>query len=676
MGLVSVKVKPGVDVESTPTLNEAGWAVSNLVRFKDGMVQKLGGWARFYSGTIGSPIRHMHSWQDLSGVSHLALGATTSLNVVTSGSAQVITPQTITNNPAVAFSTTNGSPTVTITDASSNAGQFDVVQIRTQVSVGGIVLYGVYPVAGVISSTQFTITAASNATAPVTAGGAVPSYATTVNTPNVSVTLANHGLTVGSSFAVAVPTTVGGLTLSGLYTVAIVTSSSVFVINAANSATSTASASENAGNVRLTYYIAVGAPSVGSGWGSIGGWGGGGWGQGQTGSPRTGTAISATDWTFDNAGDTLLSCPAGGPIYAWSPLGGFTTANILANAPPANSGIFLSMPQQILVAYGAATLGIQDPLLVRWSDVSNFNLWIAASGNQAGSYRLPTGSYIVGGIQGPQQGLIWTDVGVWAMQYIGYPGVFGFNEIAKGCGLMAKHAAGVLGSDVFWLSQTQFFVMSGGSSPQPVPCTVWDFLFQNLNTAYTGNIRCAVNSRFNEVTWYFPSTASVSGENDAYVKLTRTPNGILWDYGYLARSAWIDQGVLGPPIGATATGIVYQHEVANDADGAALNAYIQTGYFMIAEGTQFTFVDWMLPDFKFGFNGQPQNATLLVTLYAADYPSATPRTYGPFTITAASTFISQRIRGRQLAMRVESQDIGTWWRLGNLRYRGAADGRR
>lgn len=676
MALVSVKIAPGVDVERTPTLNESGWAASNLIRFKDGMVQKYGGWSRYFGGTIGSAIRALHAWQDLSGVSHLAIGSTGSLNVVTSGSSQDITPQTITTNPAVNFATTNGSNTVTIVDAGSNLGQFDIIQIKTQVSIGGIVLYGLYPVQGVISSTSYTINAASAATATVAApGGAVPSYATTINTPNVSVTLNNHGLTVGSSFAVAVPTTVGGITLTGLYTVALVTSANVFVINAANSASSTASASENGGNARFVYYVAVGAPLVGSGYGSVGGWGGGGWGVGTTGTPRTGTPITATDWTFDNAGDTLLACPTGGGIYTWAPQGGFTTANILVNAPPANAGIFLAMPQQILVAYGAATLGIQDPLLVKWSDVSNFSIWTAASGNQAGSFRLPTGSYIVGGLQAPQQALLWTDIGCWAMQYIGYPGVFGFNEIGKGCGLMAKHAAGVLGSDVYWLSQTQFYGMTGGSSPQQLPCTVWDFLFQNLNLAFKDNIRCAPNARFNEVVWFFPTAAS-AGENDAYVKLTRTPQGIVWDYGFLNRSAWIDQGVLGPPIGATATGIVYQHEVGNDADGVAMNPSIQTGYFMISEGTQFTFIDWMLPDFKFGQQGQPRNATLKVTLYAADYPNATPRTYGPYTITAASTFISQRIRGRQVSMKIESQDVGTWWRLGNIRYRGAPDGRR
>jgi len=169
------------------------------------------------------------------------------------------------------------------------------------------------------------------------------------------------------------------------------------------------------------------------------------------------------------------------------------------------------------------------------------------------------------------------------------PYIYSFNEIGSGCGMIARKAAAFMGGIGYWMGPAQFFTLSGAGI-QTLPCTVWDVVFQNLNTAIdpvldepnTQKIRVAVNSLFGEITWYYPSTSG-TGEIDSYVKYTEGLG--VWDYGTLGRTAWVDQSVLGPPIGADpVTGLLYQHETSNDADLQAMQPYFQSGYFTLSEG--------------------------------------------------------------------------------------------
>lgn len=669
---VSVKLIPGVNAEQTPALNSAGISTSNLVRFRDGLVEKLGGWQKFFSGQTLSAIRALLGWQDLNNRSYLAIGAEASLSYVSEGDQSDITPQTLTENIPPDFDTSNGSDIVTVNDVGSNVNVYDTVFFATQVSVGGIVLQGAYPVSQSLGVDAYEIIAPADATATVTGGGVVPVFDTTSGLFTVQVTFPDHGKAVGDTAAFLMPTAVGGLTIEGLYTVTGVNSSSVFLINTPLEATSTATVAMNGGDVRIIYYVAVGPPPPGTGYGILG-YGDGGYGTGTPQPPRTGIPITATDWTLDNWGQVLLACPSGGPIYQWSPDAGFRTATMVSTGPTANGGIFIAMPQQILVAWAASTFGVSDPLLVRWSEVSDYSNWVAQSVTQAGSFRIPRGSKIVGGCQGPQQALIWTDLAVWAMQYVGPPTVFGFNEIGTGCGLIGSKAMANLGAATYWMSQKAFFVLQSGGGVREIPCSVWDVVFQNLDTANVGKIRAAPNSQFNEVTWYYPPLGG-NGEPTAYVKYNAASR--IWDYGTLDRTAWIDQSVLGPPIGAGTDGYVYQHETSTDADTAAMMPAMQTGYFALSEGLDLPFVDWVLPDFKFGYFGGSQDATILMTFYVVDYPGDAPRTYGPYAVTRSTPYINTRFRGRLVATRIESQDFGSFWRIGNIRFRVAPDGRR
>lgn len=758
----ALKLIAGVDQNKTPALNEAAISYSNLIRFipdrnNVGLVQKLGGWTQFFTNPIGSVVRTLLAWEDINANSWLGVGAEASLSVINEGGLKTITPQTTTANVAVSFTTTTGSTgnVVTITASGSNLDQYDAVDIQTQVSVGGLILFGAYQVIPV-SSTQFQILATNifgepqYATSAVTTGGSVPSFAFTRGSSTVTVTLADHGLAVGDTFPVLVSLSAGSVTIFGNYIVSSVTSTSAFVINASTAAsaaptltatgngttatltyptsytipvgstivvagvtpggyngTATVTASsagsvsyanattgaqtvagtifvsaakENGGNARYIYYNGIGPLQANSGYG-VGGYGVGGYGSGIAPASGNGTPITTTDWTLDNWGETLLSCPLRGPIYEWSPTANNPIATIIPTAPVVNQGMFVAMPQRQAIAWGSTFNGIEDPLLIRWSDVDDYTSWVGQITNQAGSYRIPKGSRVVQCIQSAQQGLIWTDLGVWAMQYVGQPYVYQFNELGTGCGLIGRKAAASMGGVVYWMGQSQFYMLSG-SGVEPIMCPVWDVIFQDLDTNNLDKIRIAPNSRFNEISWFYPTSGN-GGEINAYVKYNIGLKQ--WDYGTLSRTAWINESVLGPPIGAGilpgGTGnFIVQHETSPDAVNASnqtspILASFQTGYFALTEADVKMFIDQVWPDMKWGYFGGTQNATVQLTFYATDYPGSTPYTYGPYNLTQGTEYITPRFRGRLVSIKVESQDLGSFWRIGNMRYRIQADGK-
>jgi len=388
-------------------------------------------------------------------------------------------------------------------------------------------------------------------------------------------------------------------------------------------------------------------------------------------SQNVSAPLEVNDWSLDNWGGFLMASPTNSGLFYYDTMDGGNHANVVPYAPTVSEGFFVSMPERQIICYGTTFNGIKDPLLVRWTDIGNFTSWVATVSNQAGSFRIPKGSKIVGGMQGPQQGLLWTDTNLWSMQYINLPLVYSFNEIGAGCGLIGRKAMGTMSGIVYWMSQSQFFVLAGGGV-QPLPCPVWDVIFQDIDQDYLSNIRCAPNSRFGEISWYYPTTGS-NGVPTKYVKY----NTLLqqWDFGTLTRTAWIDQGVFGPPIGADDDGIIYQHETSQNAAGAEMDAYVQTGYFALSEGDNMTFLDQVWPDMKWGYYGGSNNANVNITFYAVDYPGQTPRVYGPYNVNQGTEYISPRIRARLISIKIAGSQIDTFWRLGNIRYRLQPDGK-
>ena len=747
----SVQLIPGVNVERTPTLLRTGFSQSSLIRFRDSLVQKYGGWTKFYNFAVSGTPRDLHAWQDLNNNTHLSVGTTTQLGVVSSGNFLDITPQTLTSDFAPSISTTANSPIVEITDPNiANVTVYDSVFFNVPISIGGLILDGLYPIASIIGTSSYTITAATTATTTETnptvtngttaagnnilhfastpawvaagmviadltaptvipagttvlsttgttvvmsanAGGAgvgatdnivftsLPVFTTTSGSSIVSVKLIANGQVAGNVVVFPVTTTGNGVTILGSYDVLSVSDPNTFTIQTGAAATASSSFVMNSGNAELVYYIALGPTQAGTGYG-LGNFGTGvyGFGTGST-SVQTGNRIAVTDWTSDNWGSLSVSCPQGGGIYYWDPAGGFTNASVVSSAPPFNNGIFVSMSEQILVAYGSSVhQGIgwqQEPLLVQWCDVSNFFQWDATAATQAGNFVIPIGSAIKAGAAVSNQNLIWTDLDLWAMAYIGPPDVFGFNKIGAGMGAVSSHAVQQLRGSVYWMGRTNFYNYSSGGA-NAIPCSVWDAVFQNLNLNFLNNIRSMPNTPYNEVGWLYPSAASNSGECDSYVKMNITEPGAPWDYGPIQRSAWIDQTILGMPIGAAPNGFIYQHETTNDADGAPLTASFTTGEFYLAEGEDFAFVDQLLPDFKWSLFAGGASAQIQLTFNVTNYPGDTPVTYGPYTVTQATEYISVRFRGRLMSITVSSADLGSFWRLGSMKYRYAPSGRR
>ena len=415
--------------------------------------------------------------------------------------------------------------------------------------------------------------------------------------------------------------------------------------------------------------------------------------------PPTGTTpVTADDWCMFNFGSILLINPEDGPIFQYDPTTGLSGARLVTAAPSLVHGMFLAMPEQMVVAYGASTQGVQDPMLIAWCDAGNFNTWILNVNNQAGTYRLSRGSKIVGGLQIPMQAMLWTDVGLWLMTYIGYPDVWGFSEIAQECGLIAKKAAGVLGSQVFWMGQDKFWTFMGGQV-QPLPCEVWDAVFQNLNTDLVDLIRCGTDTAFDGIAWFYPSLATrlpgALQENDSFVKFNRTTGE--WDYGTpidiygdgntggVMISDWIDANVFGKPISAMTDPTGAQSQLmwmdsGQDADGQPIHWWIRTGLFLLSEGEDFLFVDRCRPDFRWRKFSSPASpsAQIQITLYAqddSDNPLKPPAVYGPFTVTDSSGPFDPRARGRYFSLKVEGDDLGSFARLGAVKFRFSPDGR-
>lgn len=679
MPFSTLRLRPGVNVELTLSQNEAGYSLTQLVRYRNGLAEKLGGWDKFYQFAVGGVPKALHAWQDINENKYLAVGSTTILASISGGALTDVTPQEYLSDFTPNFDTTISSPNVTVDDSNvSTITAFDSVEFNTPISVGGIILSGLYPVALNLGATTYRIIAAANATASVTNGGVVPQFGTTNGSATVLVTFPNHGLSVGGTINLPIETIVGGVSILGTYAALTVPTANTFTIAASTLATSTTSAFMNGGDAQIVYRIALGPVPSGTGYG-IGTYGSGGYGTGAAPGQQTGTPITTTDWTLDNFGQTLLACPTGGGIYTWTPGTGLLNAQMIGTAPPKNTGMFMATEIEILVAYGSSAeqdIGVDpNPMLVRWSnqgEIYNFDLFAPAGTSQAGQKQLSTGSRIVGGLAGPLNNLLWTDVGLWIMSYIGPTDVFGFNPVAYGCGLIGQHAAVRLGSNVYWMNDTNFYVLSANGSPQVIPCTVWDAVFQDLNQSHKHKCWAWANSPFNEVWFFYPRESTGATEPDAYA-IFHTDG--LWYNGTMSRSAGINQSILGMPIAATPDGLIYEHEVSRNADGAAMNAYFETGYFQLAEGEQIMMMDWVLPDAKFGEAGGSQNASLQLSYDVVYYPGDTQRTYGPYTFNSTTRYINMRIRGRLASLRLESNDLDSFWRVGALRMRGQQDGR-
>ena len=637
MPLTKLQFRPGINRETTSYTNEGGWFDCDKIRFRAGLPEKIGGWTRLGSASFLGTCRAMHQWSTLSLNNYMGLGTSLKYYVEEGQGYYDITPiRNTTSAGDVTFDATDGSSTLTVTDTAHGAVVGDFVTFSGAVSLGGVITADVlnqeYRIESIVDADNYTIIARAVA-----------------------------GLST--------------ITIDGVYTPTPV------VANASDSG-------DGGASVVGAYQINVGLDTTlfGNGWGA-GTWGRGTWGSGANINTLTDTLRL---WSNDNFGEDLIINVVNGGIYYWDASSGLGTRAAplsslagASNAPTVATKILVSDVDRHVIAFGANPLGgsTQDPLLIRFSDQENAVDWTPTATNTAGDLLIGSGSKIVTAIETRQQILVFTDVSLHAMQYLGPPFTFGINMISENVTITGTNAAIAIEDSVFWMGRDEFYVYSG--AVQKLPCAVKDFVFSDFNEQQSEKVFAATNSAFSEIWWFYPSASS--DNVDRYVVYNYEQN--VWYYGAMARSAWVDRGVNQLPLAAGLDGYLYTHENGFD-DGStnpasAIAAYIESSQIDIADGDQFSFVRRVVPDVTFR-NSSAESPSVVMTLKARNFPGGDYLQDDDQTVTkTATTPVEQytnqvfvRLRGRSLALRVSSDDTGVGWRLGSPRIDVRPDGRR
>jgi len=370
--------------------------------------------------------------------------------------------------------------------------------------------------------------------------------------------------------------------------------------------------------------------------------------------PDTGLITPATTWSMDTWGEYLIACSnADGKIYEWQL--GFTTPTLAAaitNAPTGNKAILVTA-ERILFALGAGG----NPRKVQWCDQENNTVWTPAGDNQAGDYELATPGTLLAGKRVKGVNLLYTDVDVHTAQYVGAPFVYGFEKAGSGCGLISAQAVAAIDTAAIWMSKSGFWIYDG--YVKPLPSDVSDYVFGNINFNQASKVYAVHNSKFGEIWWYYPSSAS--NENDSYVTFNYRENH--WNIGTLARTAGTDAGVFANPLAVSTDGFIYEHEVGFAYDSASL--YAESGPVQLGNGDNIMSVRQVVPD-------EQTLGEAVVSFKTRNYPTGTQSTFGPYT---AANPTDVRFAARQVNMKVTGNTLADW-RIGVMRLDAVPSGKR
>jgi hypothetical protein len=594
-------LKPGINREGTDYSNEGGWFDANLIRFRKGLPEKIGGWQKITSNYVLGIARALHGWVNLSTTKFLGIGTTWKYYVESGNVFNDITPIRATTSAGdVTFAkVANDDATITVSDTAHGAVQNDFVTFSGAASLGGNIVANVlnqeYQIATIVNDNSYTIEAKD------TDGDTV---------------LANSSDSGN-----------GGSSTVGVYQI----------------------------NVGLDDYV------PGSGWGASS------WGSGGFGST---SALSETNqlrlWSHDNFGEDLIINPRAGGVYYWDQSSGLSARAVAlsslsgANLPPTKAlQVLVSDIDRHVICLGAdplndsgtARTGSIDPMFICWSDQENATQWEPTLSNTAGSFRLSAGSSIVGGLRARQETLVWTDMSLYSMTFIGSPYVFSTNLVNEGVGLIGPKASINAPNGVFWMDLKGFYFYNGSVSA--LPSSVHDYVFSDINLVQSYKVFGFLNKAFDEVGWFYCSGSST--EIDRYVLYNYVEQ--TWSIGQLARHSWLDEGVEDYPraTGTDTYNYLYKHETGNDADGSPMdNVYIESSSLDIQEGDYFTFVNRIIPDIK--FTGTNSVAAMNIVLKKRNWPAESLSTASTTSVTSSTTNINTRARARQVVLRFESDD--------------------
>lgn len=471
-------------------------------------------------------------------------------------------------------------------------------------------------------------------------------FTTTAGSAMVTVADTAHANVAGDYVKFSGATAVGGITIDGEYVVQSVPSADSYTIQ--HSASASSSATGGGASVAYEYEIHIGRADGGLG----SGYGVGGYGEGTYGTARSSSIILPPRvWTLDQWGQYLVGCPRDGNIYEWQ-LNTATRAALLSNAPTSNIGIFVT-EEQHLVALGAGGVDMK----VEWCDQSDNTVWTPSDQNTAGGRTLTGGSRILFGLRARGTNALFTDASVWTMTFVGGQDVFGFRQAAAGAaGIIGPRAAAEIQGTVFWMGLNDFFMFDGTVRPIPNSKNIRRHVFDNLSKLQKDKCFCWVNSLFSEIWWFYPTATEI----DRYVKFNW--DELEWDVGTLVRTAGVDLGAYDLPLMAGSNGYIYQHESGNDDDGAAMNEYIVSSPFMLGDGQYTVEVLSIMPDF------QTLTGNLRLTLLTRYYPQDDEETRTIGVTKSNSKKLDVRASGRQARLKASSNETGTDWKLGTVRF--------
>ena len=632
MPLQKLQFKPGVNRETTSYTNEGGWFDSEKIRFRFGLPEKIGGWIKTTSNTFLGTCRALHNWISLDGTLRTGVGTHLKYYLKEGTGFNDVTPLRVTTSAGdVTFAASNGSSAITATDTNHDCVANDFVTFSGAASLGGLVTAAVlnqeYQVASVPSVNTYTFTAKDTDGATVTA-------------------------------------------------------------NSSDSG-------NGGGSVVGAYQINIGLDStvLGTGWGA-GTWSRGAW---DSGASLTDVANILRIWTHDNYGEDLLINVRDGGIYYWDKSAyAATYARAIALSavsgaddavPTIAKNVLVSDRDRHVIAFGCDPeddIGTQDPLLIRFSHQETVNTWESTSTNTAGSLRLGSGSEIVTAIETRQQIIVFTDVSLHAMQFLGPPFTYGIDLISENITIISPLSAKAVDDFVFWMGVEDFYVYDG--RVQKLPCAVKSYIFNDINLFQKEKIFAALNSSFNEIWWFYPS--GDSDTNDRYVIYNHVEQA--WSYGTMARSAWLDRGITNNPIAAGLDNYLYTHEYGLDdgstSPASAITSYVESSQLDIGEGDKFVFIRRLVPDVTFD-GSTASSPSAAFTVKTRNFPGGAYLESNASTVTqsaaATTTTVEQftdqvhiRLRGRAFALKVGSTDTEVQWRLGSPRVDIREDGRR
>jgi len=618
VALTKIAFSPGINKEGTEYSADSGWFDGDKVRFRKGRVETIGGWTKYIGTAIQGVARSLFDWGSADGNKYLGVGTNLKFYVESGGIIADVTPLRETTSAGdVTFAASNGSSTLVVSDTGHGAVEGDFVTFSGAASLGGNVTAAVlnheYQVDLVVNANSYNITAKDSADATITANAS--------DTGN------------------------GGGSVVGAYQI----------------------------NTGTNFYVDS------TGWG-VGGWGDPAWGE----SVALTVSNQLRLYSQDAFADDLIFNPRAGGVYFWDESSGISTRAVplsslggATNTPTAALQVMVSDIDRHVICFGCNPLGSAniDPLLIRWSDQESVADWTPTSTNSSGGQVLSTGTTIVGAIKTRQEILVFTDVGIQAMRFIGAPFIYSFSPVAENVSIISPKAGIAAADAVFFMDREGFYVYRG--AVQRLPCSVLDYVFSNLQFDQRFKIYATTNPDDSEVTWYYP-VGNASADITNYVTYNYLEDN--WSIGTLDRGAYIHAPTKEHPVAASNDVVnvnnnyLYTHEFGHSADGEPLNAFVASGGIGLGDGESFMAVRRVIPDFT--FRGTTAAVDLSLEVRGKDFPLNTETVLATAQINSTTGQYHLRARSREIIIKINTDGADYGWTLGDLRFDIRTDGKR